>query len=527
MAHVVEEPLHHDGVDLVVLDDQHGKDAELGVTGREIEPGPSDGRPVSFVHPRLEGETAAPARLARNREGAAHRTDQPARDRKPETGTALLARVPRIDLVEGLEHAPLLRAGDSGAGVLDLEAQRHLSIARPGRPFDGQPHPPLLGELEPVADEVEQDLAELAGIALDELGHVARDSGLEPESFLGRAEPHQGEDVLDQLTQIEIPWIEDDLPRLDLRVVEDVVEDAEQGLARRLNDREPRALVVRESAVADDAKHAEDAVHGGADLVAHGREELALRLVGGLGPFSRPGVIVDLDLQPRVGIGELRGALRHQHLELALVAPELRFRSLAFPFELTLDQPLLPEDPHRFGHLGELVAPARVNLDVEVAPGEVSHDEGQGLEPRDDVALHIEPQDQPRDHEHHDGLEEEGDEPRVDRLGRPRGGVLGEPLRLPDQLHDEVAERLRERTVVGGEGFDRGVERQHLAPEIERVVRAGGVGVEQGRKKLPRLPQADRIGNAPYSSGENAEVPPERVLDPRDLARPCRPARAD
>ena len=86
--------------------------------------------------------------------------------------------------------------------------------------------------LSPVADQVEQYLAELAGIAADELRHVAGDPGLEPKALLGRAEPHQRLDVLDQLTQIEVPRLQQDLPRLDLRVVEDVVEDAEQRLAR-------------------------------------------------------------------------------------------------------------------------------------------------------------------------------------------------------------------------------------------------------------------------------------------------------
>ena len=138
----------------------------------------------------------------------------------------------RIDLIEGLEQSLLLRAGNPGAGVLDLEMQGHLSIGDLPRLLDCQRNPPLLGELEPVANQIEQDLAELAGIAPDEIGHVTGNPGLEPEPLLGRPEPHQRLDVLDQLAQIEIPWLEEDLPRLDFRIVEDVVEDAEQRLAR-------------------------------------------------------------------------------------------------------------------------------------------------------------------------------------------------------------------------------------------------------------------------------------------------------
>ena len=93
-----------------------------------------------------------------------------------------------------------------------------------------------------------------------------------------------------------------------------------------------RPLVVRQGTVADDAQHAEDAVHGGANLVAHGREELALRLIGLLGPFSRALSWLSTSICNRALASEswvVRSA--DQHLELALVPPQLRFRSLALP----------------------------------------------------------------------------------------------------------------------------------------------------------------------------------------------------
>ena len=173
-----------------------------------------------------------PAHLARDREGAAHRFDQPAGDRQPQPGSALLARAPRIDLVEGLEEALLLGRGNARTGVLDLESQGELPIDDLARLLDGQCDLPPLGELEPVADEIEQDLAELAGVAPDEVGHIAGNPGLETQTFLGRPEAHQGLDVLDQLSQLEVPRLQENLPGFDLRVVEDVVEDTEQRLAR-------------------------------------------------------------------------------------------------------------------------------------------------------------------------------------------------------------------------------------------------------------------------------------------------------
>ena len=160
--------------------------------------------------------------------------------------------------------------------------------------------------------------------------------------------------------------------------------------------------------------------------MTHGREELALRLVGVLGAFSRLVVILDLDLQAGVRIGKLCGALRDQHLQLALVSPELCFGALALPFELTLDHSLLLEDLHRFRHLRQLVASTGLDRHVEVAPCELLHDQGESLKPPDDVALHVQPENQSRYREHHHGLEEQRDEPGIHGLGRARRGFLGE-----------------------------------------------------------------------------------------------------
>ena len=93
---------------------------------------------------------------------AAHGVDQPVRDRETEPGAAMLARAAGIDLIEGLEQTLLLVEGNPGAGVLDLEMQGHCSIGDLARLLDPQLNPPLLGELEPVADEIQQNLTELA-----------------------------------------------------------------------------------------------------------------------------------------------------------------------------------------------------------------------------------------------------------------------------------------------------------------------------------------------------------------------------
>ena len=69
---------------------------------------------------------------------------------------------------------------------------------------------------------------------------------------------------------------------LDLGEVQDVVDDPEEGVRRRLDRRQVLPLVLGEEGVEGQVGHAEDGVHGGADLVADVGQELVLGPVGRL-----------------------------------------------------------------------------------------------------------------------------------------------------------------------------------------------------------------------------------------------------
>ena len=81
--------------------------------------------------------------------------------------------------------------------------------------------------------------------------------------------------------------LELDLAGLDLREVEDVVDDREQGVARRPDGLGVVALLLVERGVEQQPAHPDDRVHRRADLVAHRGQERALGLVGVLGAASR------------------------------------------------------------------------------------------------------------------------------------------------------------------------------------------------------------------------------------------------
>ena len=89
--------------------------------------------------------------------------------------------------------------------------------------------------------------------------------------------------VVERVAQRELRRVEVKLARFDLREVEDVVDELQQRVRRALHHAEILALLRRQLGVERELGHADDAVHRRADLVAHVRQELALRAA----PFFR------------------------------------------------------------------------------------------------------------------------------------------------------------------------------------------------------------------------------------------------
>ena len=94
-------------------------------------------------------------------------------------------------------------------------------------------------------------------------------------------------DVAQQPLQVEGGGFELQVPGLDLREVEHVVQDGEQCGGRRPQGGEVVALALVARQVERQVGHADDAVHRRADLVAHVGEKLALHAAGALGGVAR------------------------------------------------------------------------------------------------------------------------------------------------------------------------------------------------------------------------------------------------
>ena len=123
--------------------------------------------------------------------------------------------------------------------------------------------------------------------------------------------PPQGEVGHDQLQ----------LAGFDLGEVEQVVDDAQQAIGRRLDRLQALPLALVQGRVEHEFGHADDGVHGGADFVADVGQEIVL---GAVGRLRRLLGLAQLRIQPlalrnvlnhRDGVGGLTGGVALQRNE--------------------------------------------------------------------------------------------------------------------------------------------------------------------------------------------------------------------
>ena len=307
--------------------------------------GPGCRRAAGQTHP--EPEVAALAEGAVGPRLTAHQARQMGGDGEPQPGAAETPGGGGVGLLEGPEQ-PAQRLGlDADAGVDDLEAQVHLGLVL-GIDAGAQLHHAGIGELDRVAEVVEQHLAEAGRVAAQHVRHVGDiDDHLDP--LLGGPVGDQRADLADHLLEVEIGLVEGQAAGLDLRDVEDVVDDREQVLGRVAHlDQAGLGLDVRDAA-AQQVGEPDDRVHRRADLVAHVGEEDALGAVGRIGGLAGR---LELDRALRqhpVGVFQLAGALGHPLLELVPVAGQLGLGALALG-DVLLDAQVVGDAPVGLDH---------------------------------------------------------------------------------------------------------------------------------------------------------------------------------
>ncbi|OPZ57101.1 MAG: hypothetical protein BWY87_01697 [Deltaproteobacteria bacterium ADurb.Bin510] len=267
-------------------------------------------------HREPEGRTSAWPAL--DADAATHHLDQVPGDRQPQAGAAVAPGDAVVLLGEGRKDVIDAFGADADAGVRDLEAQQGLSVALVEH-FDLEAHLASFGELDGVADQVHEHLADATGIAAQAGRQVLRMQDVQLEALLLGAVAHDVLDLAQEPGQVEVEVLERHPAGLDLGEVQDVVDDGQQGLAARLEHGGQALLAAVKLRVPQDLDDADHAVHGRADLVAHVGQKLALGHAGALGLLDQQVGAFDGLLELAVdGVGLLLGASECQLGLLAL-----------------------------------------------------------------------------------------------------------------------------------------------------------------------------------------------------------------
>src|SRR6185436_15726010 len=160
-----------------------------------------------------------------------------------------------------------------------------------GKRVDVGPHHDLAAfrELDRVADQIREDLAEPSGITDEDGRNVPRDVAEQRDLLLAGADAQRADQLVEHLAYAERDLLDLELARLDLREVEDLVQQSQQRARIGPHGFELFALLDAEVRVERHVGHADDDVHRRSELVAHVGEELRLdlhRLDGALAAFA-------------------------------------------------------------------------------------------------------------------------------------------------------------------------------------------------------------------------------------------------
>ncbi len=163
---------------------------------------------------------------------------------QPQSGPPKTAGDGVVGLLKGLEQPLLHLGGDADPLILDIEVEPLPPLTLRSR--DPQGDAPLLGELERIAEQVDQDLAYAVLVTEDtalrqphlldrKLQPLGRGTGDEDQLHL----PEQGGELKRAL-------VDGKFPRLDLGEVEDVIDQVEQGAAGDIDTVEQLLLILVE-----------------------------------------------------------------------------------------------------------------------------------------------------------------------------------------------------------------------------------------------------------------------------------------
>ena len=217
-------------------------------------------------------------RRAVEADAAAHALDDALGDGEPEPGASEPAGRPVVGLLEFEKNARLRLRRDPDPGVAHGEAD----FLRPDAGLDDHRDAAGVGELDGVAGEIEQHLPQPCGVADHPLRQTLVEIGGDLEALGLHARGQQLDHFLHQGREPERARLEIELAGLDFGKIQDLVDQRQQRIARRLDRLHVGRLLGHQRGIEHQVGHAEDAVERRADLVRDHGEEPRFRPVGGL-----------------------------------------------------------------------------------------------------------------------------------------------------------------------------------------------------------------------------------------------------
>ena len=196
---------------------------------------------------------------------------------RPKSGATFLPRDAVVDLLKVLEDACLILPRDARTGV------PHRNNEVPSIAFGADHHHLAgIGELDRVANEVEQHLGEAPFIAVTAWKIAATNVFSHGDPLACASDPVEATTVDDPLQRVVLER-QGELAGFDLGKIEHVVDQAQEMLAVLLDALQDLLGLVREHAVEavdEQLGKAQHGVQGRTQLVAHVGEKLRLVLVG-------------------------------------------------------------------------------------------------------------------------------------------------------------------------------------------------------------------------------------------------------
>ncbi len=145
--------------------------------------------------------------------------------------------------------------GDADAGVVDPDGDPDVLGAGGCGPHL-EPDLARGGELDGIAEQVDQDLAQPARVAPHQTWQVGRDLDGKGQTFGRRARGDQGAHPVDRGSQIELDLVQLQPAGLHPGQVQDIVDDRQQRLAGLVHRLDIALLLVAERRLEQQPRHA-------------------------------------------------------------------------------------------------------------------------------------------------------------------------------------------------------------------------------------------------------------------------------